>query len=154
MIDIIDGDLFENGAKLIAHQVNCMGVMGGGVALTVKKKYPFTYRKYMELCDVKSKDERKNLLGKIQAIRNDDGVIIINMFSQYSYGSAGLFTRYDQFRDCCVAIKEFMENEGLKELAMPYKIGCCRGGGHWDEVLPILEDVFGGDDMYLNLFRL
>ena len=43
MIKIIDGDLFDTDAKFICHQVNCMGKMGSGVALQVRKKFPHVY---------------------------------------------------------------------------------------------------------------
>lgn len=34
----------------IAHQVNCRGKMGSGVALAIKQKYPEVYQKYSEAC--------------------------------------------------------------------------------------------------------
>ncbi|WP_411668007.1 hypothetical protein [Bacillus subtilis] len=39
MIKIIQGDLLEAKENIIAHQVNCKGVMGSGIALQIKKKY-------------------------------------------------------------------------------------------------------------------
>ncbi len=46
MIKIIDGNLFDTKAKIIAHQVNCRGVMGSGVALQIKERYPYVYEMY------------------------------------------------------------------------------------------------------------
>lgn len=40
MIKHIKGDIFQSGADVILHQVNCQGVMGSGVAKQVREKYP------------------------------------------------------------------------------------------------------------------
>jgi O-acetyl-ADP-ribose deacetylase (regulator of RNase III) len=37
-ISIIEGDLLDQKADVITHQVNCLGVMGAGVALQIKNK--------------------------------------------------------------------------------------------------------------------
>lgn len=42
----ITGNVLDSDAPIIAHQVNCMGVMGAGVAKCIREKYPdimFTY---------------------------------------------------------------------------------------------------------------
>lgn len=36
---------------VVCHQVNCMGVMGAGLAKQVRNRYPGVYRAYKELCD-------------------------------------------------------------------------------------------------------
>ena len=44
-------DLFESGADMICHQVNCMGVMGSGVAKQVKERYPKVFEEYVNWCN-------------------------------------------------------------------------------------------------------
>ena len=48
MITVINGDLLSSQEDYICHQVNCMGVMGAGVALQIKKVYPDVYNQYQE----------------------------------------------------------------------------------------------------------
>ena len=94
MIKIIEGDLFCSDARIIAHQVNCQGKMGSGVALQVKRKYPNVYNEYMKVCST-------GMLGKIQIVPVDSkwngyhsGSLLIpkyerficNMFAQNNYG--------------------------------------------------------------------
>lgn len=51
-INIIEGgDIFKSECQTIVCPVNCQGVMGKGVALTCKKKYPQMFYKYKELCN-------------------------------------------------------------------------------------------------------
>lgn len=59
MVKIVDGDLFSVTQGIIGHQVNCKGVMGGGVALQVKNNYYNVYKEYRDLC---SKNKSKDLL--------------------------------------------------------------------------------------------
>lgn len=46
MLKHIKGDIFESGAQVILHQVNCQGVMGSGVAKQVREKYPIVFEYY------------------------------------------------------------------------------------------------------------
>jgi O-acetyl-ADP-ribose deacetylase (regulator of RNase III) len=65
-VNIINGDVLKSGSPIIAHQVNCMGIMGGGVALQVKKKYPEVFNKYLNL--VESTSDKLALLGTAQFV--------------------------------------------------------------------------------------
>ena len=52
MIEYIQGkDIFESDCEVITNPVNCVGVMGGGLALAFKNKFPKMYLKYKEMCD-------------------------------------------------------------------------------------------------------
>ena len=46
LFNYYSGDVFSSGAQVIVHQVNCMGVMGSGVARIVREKYPEVYLEY------------------------------------------------------------------------------------------------------------
>ena len=50
MVNIISGDLFQSDAQTIVNTVNCVGVMGKGIALEYKRRFPDMYYKYRELC--------------------------------------------------------------------------------------------------------
>lgn len=63
MIKIREGNLFDSNADIIAHQVNCQGIMGSGVARQIKKKYPEVFNMYEDMC---MSNASKNLLGITQ----------------------------------------------------------------------------------------
>ena len=44
------GNIFESNAKTLVNTVNCVGVMGKGIALEFKNKYPEMYKEYVDLC--------------------------------------------------------------------------------------------------------
>lgn len=51
MIQICNYDVFESEAQTIVNTINCVGVMGKGIALEYKKRYPEMFIRYKELCD-------------------------------------------------------------------------------------------------------
>ena len=51
MITVRVGNLFDSSAQTLVNTVNCVGVMGKGIALEFKKRFPEMYRDYEERCD-------------------------------------------------------------------------------------------------------
>ena len=56
MITYVKGDIFSSPSKIIVNTVNTVGVMGKGVALEFKKRYPDMFLSYKSLCDEKRLD--------------------------------------------------------------------------------------------------
>lgn len=50
-IQQIDGNIFNSKCQTIVNPVNCVGVMGGGIATVYKLRYPEMYKEYKALCD-------------------------------------------------------------------------------------------------------
>lgn len=154
MVNIIEGNLFDSQAKFICHQVNCQGKMGSGVALQVRQKYPHVYEEYKKICS-------SEMLGNIQLvpvskkyIGYDSGSLAIpsgeqwicNMFAQDNYGyDGGMYTSLLALEKCMIQIwyKVHEKNTNfMQTVAMPYKIGCCRGGADWGIVYRMICDIF------------
>ena len=47
---IKQGDIFKSSCEVIANPINCVGVMGGGLALAFKKKFPEHFETYKKMC--------------------------------------------------------------------------------------------------------
>lgn len=150
MIHTINDDLFNTSCRYIAHQVNCQGVMGSGVAFQVKQKFPNAYKEYLYLID-KHKKELPKLLGTSQVCSLENDKHIINMYAQYNYGTNRRFTNYDAFYNCINTINHVLPNK--EPIAMPYLIGCVRGGADWDIIRLMLEKVFTNRDVYLYRYN-
>ncbi|MCL2026729.1 MAG: macro domain-containing protein [Leptospirales bacterium] len=148
-IKIINGNLFDTDANIICHQVNCKGVMGSGVAKQVKERYPQAYEAYKKLCD--ETRNKRHLLGTAQAVFiNNPDKTVYNLFGQERYGSNGLFTSYEALQECFTRVVRGKFDGDT--YAMPFRIGCDRGGGDWDIVYKMLEETFAGCD--LSLYKL
>ena len=139
---IVNNDLLKTPIKIIAHQVNCQGVMGGGVAKQIKQKYPRVYEFYKAYCCKTSKE----LLGDYLAVWDDDhSHLVVNIFGQDNFGRDKVYTDYkalengfDKF------IKDYRNSFNIMPevqipIAIPYKIGCGLAGGDWGSVSTILD---------------
>jgi O-acetyl-ADP-ribose deacetylase (regulator of RNase III) len=150
-VQTVTGDLFQAGEQVIGHQVNCQGVMGSGVAKQMKRVYPEVFAAYAQMCGEKEKQE---LLGLCQLVPLEDGGgrYAANLFGQLTYGRGGKkYTDDDALRKAFIRLSEFAKQHQLT-VALPYKIGCDRGGGDWDTVLGMINDIFA--DMEVVLYRL
>ena len=170
MIKIIDGNIFDSKANFIVHQTNCHGVMGSGVALQVAEMYAHVkkeYMKYIQYC----KKNHIEPLGTVQYVPNEvwalimvdtmknNNVIafdnnyqyIVNLFGQSTYGE-GLHTDLKAFKKALMDVREKAEKIGAT-VAMPYKIGSCRGGANWNDVYTIIKKVFEKSSVDVEIWR-
>lgn len=142
MIKHIKCDIFKSGADVICHQVNCQGVMGSGIAKQVREKYPWVYGTYKEACS--SDVPHSDLLGWALCVYINEKQIIANIFAQDKYGYEGkCYTDYNALKDGLENVKEWYPK---KTIAIPYLIGCHRGGGDWNVVHKMIEEVFADSD--------
>lgn len=149
MIEIIQGNLFDSKADIIAHQVNCRGVMGSGVARQIKERYPKTFEQYNLLC---SSSLPRQLLGLAQPCQENDK-LIFNLFGQENLGYDGRqYTDTAALYTAFAGLKRYAETH-RKTIAIPYKIGCARGGADWEnEVFPMIQILF--KDTKLEIWKL
>lgn len=153
-IKVIEGNVLNQSVDVIAHQVNCKGVMGAGLALQIRTLYPGVYKKYQEMC---AKYNSQELLGKVQGISVPvvrthiiDGKVDVfttqkhfaNLFAQEFYGRDKRYTDYKALGKCLTSLRDRMIVKGFKTLALPYGIGCGLAGGDWKIVYEIIRDVF------------
>ena len=154
MIVYKECDIFESGADIICHQVNCQGVMGSGLAKQVRERYPIVYKEYKSWCDNRKPED---LLGKSQYVplvpmtdvasgiyQQGDIMGIINIFGQLDYGYDGkCYTNYEVLRHAFANIRKFCKLYAFDPvIAFPYNFGCARGGGNWETISEIIEDAF------------
>ena len=50
MLTFVTGDIFDQPADVLVNPVNCVGVMGRGLALQFKRRYPAVFRAYRQAC--------------------------------------------------------------------------------------------------------
>lgn len=134
--DIFDIPEQLNISCIIVHQVNCFGIMGAGIALTIKQKYPVVYEKYREAC---YKGNFKP--GMIQPVRADKNLVIINLAGQKGYGN-GNETIVEAHREAWPKVQAYVNKQKLiPMLFAPAFIGCGLAGGNPAEVIPIAEQA-------------
>jgi hypothetical protein len=128
------GDLLDSGGYVF-QQVNCQFVMGKGLALQIRSRYPEVYTEYKKL---QNKDiDNASYLGTYQTVKVADKTFV-NVFSQEYYGR-GPLTEYPMM---IKAFEQFKQNEPDGEYNFPYLFGCGLAGGDWNIVSGIIDDYF------------
>lgn len=138
-ISLIQGDILQADTDVILHQVNCQGIMGAGLALQIRLKYPEVYTRYRDYC-AKFPLDSSEMLGQIQCIcvGNEPLLYIVNLFAQDKLGRGGRFTDYDALRSCLAQANKRFKG---KRVAIPFWMSCGLAGGDWHTVSKIIEDT-------------
>lgn len=131
---VVEMDLFDVTNGIIAHQVNCQGVMGAGVAASLKNRYPDVYAAYGALCD---RLGPASLLGMVQPVRASESLTVLNVFGQAEFGKSSRNTSYDATADAWEKIANKYGRE--TEIHIPYLMGCALGGGNFDIYSAIVD---------------
>ena len=149
MIKHIKCDILKANADVICHQVNCQGVMGSGVAKQIKDAYPEVFEKYSNFCSYFKGDDTEKMLGMVVPVMVDNNTkLICNLFSQNKYGYDGsLYTSYDAIEKCLKYIKVNIADSNV--IAIPYLMGCYRGGGDWNIVYKLIEKILGDREVLI-----
>lgn len=139
LVNIVTGDVLNAKEDIIAHQVNCLGVMGAGVALAVKRKYPEVFLQYSKYV----KSSTKSRLGRLQVIQVDEGKFVANLFGQENIGKNSKQTDEAALESSLKSLATFALKHNLS-VAMPYGIGCGYGGGDWAVISQLIESSLKG----------
>lgn len=146
MVQHIKRDIFDSGADVILHQVNCQGEMNSGVARQIRERYPIVFERYKVFCD-KCKNSPDSLLGIAHFVNIGDNRCVANLFAQDKFGYDGkCYTDYDALRECLIQVRDFAVTF-RKTVAMPYLMGCHRGGGDWNTVFAMIDEIFDDVDI-------
>lgn len=138
-IKIVNGDLLETSCNLILHQVNCQGKMNSGVAKQIREKWYRVYEKFINTYNYTPNS--KDLLGQVESICISDcgEQYIINLYSQFEYGYNGeRFTDYEALYKCLEQVGDVARKRNLT-VALPYHMGCDRGGAQWSIVYEMIK---------------
>jgi len=147
VFNVVKGDLFEQEVDVIAQGCNVYGMMGSGIAVAFKRRYPAMYRKYKRVCQMAGLKKDGGLEGSVWFDTSTKPAI------------ACLFTQ-DHFKvveeyvhSGFTILKSRMEIEGWKSIAFP-AIGCgVAATAYFDiETLKaIAEEIFGESEIEATL---
>ena len=126
----LEGDLFTSRAQTLVNAVNCVGVMGKGIALQFKKRYPAMFEDYAARC-------RRNevRLGEPYLFRDPCGTMIINFPTKDHWRS------FSRLKDIDEGLEYFVKHAadwGVTSVAFS-PLGCGNGGLVWSDVEPVMR---------------
>ena len=147
MLTVKEGDLFKHAKArcLIAHGCNAQGVMGSGVALEIKTRFPGAYESYKL-----AHDNGRNKLGQI-IYAHHDGIIIANCITQEFFGrdKNELYVSYSAVDKCMNELASFiLYFEKNLPVHLPF-IGGGLANGSREKLMQIFEQAFQKTDATL-----
>ncbi|MBC7945697.1 MAG: macro domain-containing protein [Burkholderiales bacterium] len=129
MLKVLIGDLFESRAQTLVNTVNCVGVMGKGVAEQFKKRFPAMFEDYKRRVE-----DKQVRLGEPYLYRDLSGLLILNFPTKDHWRSTSRIADIEQGLDYLAThVREW----GITSIALP-PLGCGNGGLEWSEVGPMI----------------
>jgi O-acetyl-ADP-ribose deacetylase (regulator of RNase III) len=148
-VKIVHGDLLkQSDVDAIVNTVNCVGVMGKGIALQFRNKWPENSRAYEIAC--KAKDVRP---GRV-FVFDSGGLVkphfIINFPTKDHWKGK---SKIEYIKDGLVDLLAQIRRLKIRSIAIP-PLGCGNGGLEWAEVRPLIELAFEKlPDVEVRLFE-
>lgn len=136
MLTETHGNLLEAKTEAVINTVNCVGVMGKGIALQFKQAFPANYDAYRRAC------ERGEVrLGHMFVF--DTGSMIVPRWI-INFPTKDHWKAKSKLRDIEAGLKDLIgvvRKHHIKSIAVP-PLGCGNGGLEWSDVLPLIENAF------------
>lgn len=143
MITFTSGDMFSISANCLVNTVNCVGIMGAGVALAFKNRYPSMYEDYKKACD----------LGQIRPgflhIWENAETIIINFPTKRHWRNK---SRYEDIQIGLKALNSFLTDKPHLKVSLP-ALGCGNGGLDWEIVSSMIKDELSSVNANIMVFE-
>lgn len=128
--------------------MNTAGVMGKGIALQFKNRFPNNFKRYVRACKNKELNvgqllvsEEEDLLTGKKIIINFPTKTTWRLPSEYQYIESGL-----------TALVKVIEEKNIKSIAIP-PLGAGNGGLDWNRVKPILEKQLAAVDSDVYIYE-
>nr|WP_303181869.1 Appr-1-p processing protein [Lachnoclostridium phocaeense] len=146
------GDFLKAREKILAHQVNCKGVMGAGVAKLIRDQLlsKEQYGRYEERCHALGSD----LLGATWYMPVTGKRLVCHMFGENIPTGKGLDTDYEALSKSLKDLKKTAAAYGC-DVAIPGYLGCGLAGGDWDKVYTeMLLPIFRGEGPSIHIYYI
>lgn len=144
-IEIVKGDLLESKMQTLVNATNCIGVMGAGIALAFKEKYPAMFFDYQIRCN----EEREQVGFPSLWIDPDGGdKQIINFPTMHDPGQ---WAKLDEIEMGLDYIVRHLKPWRIQSIAFP-ALGCGIGGLEFYEVEKRIREQFDGSDIQVEIY--
>ena len=136
MVEYKSGDIFAENVEALVNSVNCFGIMGRGIALQFKRKFPENFKAYEKACQHSEVQPGRMFVFKTGLLTNPQ--YIINFPTKRHWRAKSRIEDIKAGLESLVT--EIFEREILS-IALP-PLGSDLGGLDWDEVAPLIEKAF------------
>ena len=146
MITYTKGDIFSGDYEAIVNPVNCVGVMGAGLAKEFRKRYPAMFLAYQSEC----KKERVSI-GVCLVWDTDvpNPKYVVNLPTKIHWKDS---SEYEYIRLGLVSLESYIRNNNIKSIGIP-ALGCGLGGLDWKELRPLFDKYLSDLDCSITVFE-
>lgn len=136
MIELKQGDILKANVEALVNTVNCVGIMGRGIALQFSKAFPENYKIYKATCDKKQLHPGMMLVCDLNRFENPR--YIINFPTKRHWKGK---SRIEDIEAGLKTLVEEIRKRNIHSIAIP-PLGCGLGGLSWEQVKPMIESAF------------
>ena len=137
MIEYVQGDILQADAEALVNTVNCVGVMGRGIALQFKNAYPANFAEYKHACDRGDVVPGRMLIYRTGALTNPK--YIINFPTKRHWKGK---SRLEDIESGLDALAGDIKALGITSIAIP-PLGSGLGGLPWEQVRQLIQQKIG-----------
>ena len=140
MIEYKKGDILREDVDALVNTVNCVGIMGRGIALQFKNAFPENFRSYVAACERSEVQPGQMLTFKTGRLTNPK--YIINFPTKRHWRGK---SRIEDIDAGLVSLVNEIRSLNIHSIAIP-PLGSGLGGLDWSNVRPRIADSLRGLD--------
>ena len=147
MIEVTSGDILSAGTDALVNTVNCVGIMGRGIALQFKNAYPGNFKVYEAAC---KRHEVQPGRMFIHETGKFSPRFIVNFPTKRHWRGK---SRIEDVESGLVDLVAQIQRLGIRSIAIP-PLGAGLGGLDWREVRPRIEAALAAlPDLAVRLYE-
>ena len=135
MMRFTKGNLLDANVEAVVNTVNTVGVMGKGIALMFRERFPNNYKEYQAACKAGEMQVGTMLVTSVDELSGLHWVI--NFPTKMHWRQP---TKLEWVRAGLVALKDVIRDKQIHSIALP-ALGCGNGGLNWHVVRPLIEGM-------------
>jgi len=136
MIEMKTGDLLEADVEALVNTVNCVGVMGRGLALQIKNAFPDNFKTYAQACRTGEVQPGRMFVFATEQLVNPR--FIVNFPTKRHWRGK---SHMEDIENGLCDLVEVVRKSNIQSIAIP-PLGCGLGGLPWEDVRPRIETAF------------
>ena len=137
MIKLKKGDIFQEDVEALVNSVNCVGVMGRGIALQFKNVYPANFKAYAEACKRNEVKPGQMFIYELGTVTNPH--YIINFPTKRHWRGK---SRIEDIEAGLDGLAREIKERDIRSIAVP-PLATDLGGLNWSDVRPRIEAALG-----------
>lgn len=142
------GNILTENVEAIVNTVNCVGIMGRGIALQFKKAFPENFKAYESACKLKEVQPGRMFIFETLSISNPR--YIVNFPTKRHWRGK---SRIEDIESGLLTLADEIRTRGIRSIAIP-PLGAGLGGLEWSEVRKLIEATFGEmEDVQVVVFK-